>query len=461
MRVTQQDSAPGIAPGTTVAVADVPVRLDRLPVTRLHLLVVVACAIGFGFDLLEVALGSALSAVFSAPPYSVPKNHLSLLLSAAYASAIVGAPALGWLADRIGRRNVLTGGLLWLAATSFAMTTTDRMELLFGFRLLAGIALGAYPPLMLAYLADILPAARRGPMTMMAIAFAALGQPLGLFLVRWLTPIHPLGLAGWKWAFVAGSVGAVGAAFLFRLIPESPRWLAATGRAAEAETAYRQFAASSSVLPAKPAPAISRRPVDASAPSGSWIRRHRRSFAVVGGLYFLGPWALVGFPLTTGAVLIAKGFKLTDTLLFIAVASFGPFFGTFIASFGADRLARRTAIALGATAMTLSVGLFAVSDSPVGLMAGSLSFSLIANVYLAVLAVYAAEAFPTRYRSSASSATWAINRVASTAAPLVLFGVLQVGGAGVMFSLIAAALVASVLLVLAFGSAGRAGQAVD
>jgi putative MFS transporter len=328
------------------------------------------------------------------------------------------------------------------------------------FRLLAGIALGAYPPLMLAYLADILPAARRGTLTMMAIAFAALGQPLGLFLIRWLTPIHPFGLDGWKCVFIVGSAGAVAAALLFRFIPESPRWLAATGRGAEAEAGYAAFAASSAVLPPKappPAPEVE----DSPPPAGSWFKRYGRGLAVMGGLYFLGPWARVGFPLTTGAVLIAKGFKLTDTLLFIAVASFGPFFGTFLAAFGADRLARRTAIALGATAMALAVGVFAINTSPAGLIAGALGFQLISNIYLAVLAIYAAELFPTRYRSSASSATWAVNRVASAAAPLVLFHLLQTEGANTMLALIASALVASVLLVLAFGPRGRAGRPVD
>ncbi len=458
MRVTQQDSLAGQPDGAPDGALDVPGRLDRLPVTRLHIFVIVACTIGFGFDLLEVALGSALSAVFSAPPYSVPHDHLSVLLSAVYLGAIAGAPAMGWLADRVGRRNVLTGGLLWLALTSLAMTTTDRLEFLVIFRLLAGIALGAYPPLMLAYLADILPAARRGTLTMMAIAFAALGQPLGLFLIRWLTPIHPFGLEGWKCVFIVGSAGAVAAAILFRFIPESPRWLAATGRTAEAEAGYLAFAASPPVLRVKEPPPVS---VAADPPTGHWFHRYRRGLAVMGGLYFLGPWALVGFPLTTGAVLIAKGFKLTDTLLFIAVASFGPFFGTFLAAFGADRLARRTAIALGATAMALAVGVFALSTTPAGLIAGSLGFSLIANIYLAVLAIYAAELFPTRFRSSASSATWAVNRIASAAAPLVLFHLLQTQGAGTMLALIAAALGASVLLVLGFGPKGRAGRPVD
>lgn len=457
LRVTVQHNPHGQAQATL----DLPARLDSLPVTRLHLFVVFVCAIGFGFDLLEVALGSALSAVFSAPPYHVPRDHLSVLLSSVYAGAIVGAPAMGWLADRVGRRRVLTAGLLWLALTSLVMTTTDRIALLSVFRLFAGIALGAYPPLMLAYLADILPASRRGPLIMMAIAFAALGQPLGLFVVRWLTPIHPFGLEGWKWAFLLGSIGAAAAAILFRLVPESPRWLAAARRNAEAEAGFLAFAASPAVMQVKTPPPSAATVAEPAVIAGSWLRRHARGLSVMGGLYFLGPWAVVGFPLTTGAVLIAKGFKLTDTLLFIAVASFGPFLGTFLAAFVADRLARRTAIALGATAMAAAVGVFAVSTTPTGLIAGVLGFQLIANVYLAVLAIYAAELFPTRYRSFASSATWAVNRVASAAAPLVLFYLLQTQGAGMMLALIASALLGSVLLVVAFGPRGRAGRPVD
>jgi MFS transporter, putative metabolite:H+ symporter len=95
------------------------------------------------------------------------------------------------------------------------------------------------------------------------------------------------------------------------------------------------------------------------------------------------------------------------------------------------------------------------------LIAGALGFQLISNIYLAVLAIYAAELFPTRFRSSASAATWAVNRVASAAAPLVLFRVLQAQGVGTMFAVIASALVASALLVLAFGPKGRAGRPVD
>jgi len=441
-----------------VGIDDIGGRLDRLPITWLHAALIAACAVGFGFDLLEMALGNALSAVFSAPPHSLPASRLSPLLSAVYFGGLIGAPALGWLAGRIGRRAVLSAGLLWLAVMSLAMAFTDSIPWLTAIRALAGIALGAYPPLMLALLTDVLPAARRGLLIMGTIALAALGQPAGILLVRWLTPIQPLGIEAWKWAFLLGGAGAVAAAILFRMVPESPRWLAVMGRGAEAEAAFHSFAASRVLWQPKetPSPSTPRRAFPHPP-----FRRYRRAFAVVSGLYFLGPWALVGFPLVTGAVLIGKGYRLSDTLLYIGIASFGAFLGTFASAFAVDRFERRSALAICAGAMALAVMAFAVGGSPAWLIASNLAFFFMSNIYLAALGLYTAELFPTRLRSAASASAWAVNRLGSVLAPSALLFLLHTWGSVPMFATVTAILVLSVAIVLVFGPRGRAGEAVE
>ena len=81
-------------------------QIDALPLTRLHLFILVVCAIGFSFDLAEIAFGGILSAIFSAPPNPIDQGQLAWLLAAVYIGAICGAPILGWLADRQGGARV-------------------------------------------------------------------------------------------------------------------------------------------------------------------------------------------------------------------------------------------------------------------------------------------------------------------------------------------------------------------
>ena len=429
---------------------DVGQRLDRLPVTALHVAAVALCALGFSFDLFEIGLGNVLSAVFSAPPYALAPGDLSLLLASVYVGAVVGAPLLGWCADRFGRRTTLAGVLLWLAAASCAGALSRGVVELGVSRALAGLALGAYPPLMMSYLTDLLPPRRRGLLTLVCIAVASLGPVAGVFLVRWLTPLQPLGIEAWRWAFWVGTSGSALAGLLFFLLPESPRWLHARGRMEEAGRASRRFERSRAVLSAgaeraEPVAAAAEVPPSES-PRSAWPR--------VAAMFLLSPWSTVAFPLLMGAVLMQKGFKLSGTLLFVGLSTFGPFIGTLAASFVVDRVERR--LALGACAVGLfGAGLvFVSSDTPLWLILSSTFFGLVASLYVSALTLYAAEVFPTRVRATSLAGAWALNRVGAALAPLVLLPLLRGGGPMAMFTVIAASIVLT-LAVLALSPRGQ------
>ena len=423
---------------------------DELPMTWLHLLVVFTCALGFSFDLAEIAFANILSTVFSAPPDMVDGQTLAFLLAAVYVGGIIGAPLGGWLADRLGRRSTMILTLTLLAATSLAAALLHGMLPLIVARGLSGLALGAYPPLMVAYLTDVLPPARRGPFVMVAIAIGYVGPPALIFMVRWLTPLTPLGLEAWRWAFLVGGVGAAVCALLFWTVPESGKWLLSKGRSEDAVRTLEFYRRSRIALPYA-APPASRAILDE--PLSRQAFWQRVAYLVVA--YFLTPWATVGFTLLAGAVLIQKGIRVQDSLLYVGVSNFGPILGTIVGSFLIDRVNRKVALVVLAGMLALFGLAFGAVDGAVPLMTTGLIFNLLTSAFLPVLVLYAAELFPTSQRGLASSLGWASTRVASAIVPLALLPLLRSSGAVPMFGVVAGTLVLFSAFVWIVGPKGR------
>ena len=101
-------------------ITDIPARLDRLPWSRFHTLVVVALGITWILDGLEVTLAASVSGALKESPVLKFTNTEIGLAGAAYlAGAVIGAVLFGWLTDRLGRKRLFTITLLlYLAATA-------------------------------------------------------------------------------------------------------------------------------------------------------------------------------------------------------------------------------------------------------------------------------------------------------------------------------------------------------
>jgi MFS transporter, putative metabolite:H+ symporter len=429
---------------TTTLVAT---RLDRLPVTRLHLFIVGVCGLGLFFDLFEIVLGNALSVVFSTPPHAATSRELSFLLSSLYIGAAIGAPACGFLADRFGRKVVLTSILFWLAVVSVCASASPNIAVLTMFRVLAGVSIGAYWPLVVAYLTDILPPRHRGALIFAMTAVSTLGSVCGVALLRWLTLMQPLGLEGWRCALLFGGMGSCLAAVIFLFLPESARWLASSGQSAFADSACMRFEQSRGVLkicsalPSNLKLPASQEDEHVSATAGRWQP------AVFGMLFLLSPWSTVAFPLLTGVVLVERGYTLNDVLLYLAFSFLGPFVGTLAASAIVDAITRKASLVMSAIVMITSGYIFCETHDRGWLVAAGFAYTFCCVVYVITLNVYSSEIFGTRDRASSLSLGWSLNRIGAAAAPAVLLPILHQSGPTTMFLLIAGTLVLSVLLL--------------
>ena len=97
----------GLPRPPAVVETDIPARLDRLPWSRFHTLVVAALGITWILDGLEVTLaGSVAGALKASPVLQFSNADVGLAASAYLGGAVLGALFFGWLTDRLGRKKL-------------------------------------------------------------------------------------------------------------------------------------------------------------------------------------------------------------------------------------------------------------------------------------------------------------------------------------------------------------------
>jgi MFS family permease len=216
---------------------DIPARLDRLPWSRFHTLVVAALGITWILDGLEVTLaGSVAGALKASPVLHFSNAEVGLAASAYLAGAVGGALLFGWLTDRLGRKKLffITLGVYLCATAATALSWNFASFAL--FRLLTGAGIGGEYAAINSTIQELIPARVRGWNDLVVNGSFWIGAALGaLGAIVMLDPATIDPEYGWRLCF---GIGAALACIIFAMrlwLPESPRWLMTHGRADEAE----------------------------------------------------------------------------------------------------------------------------------------------------------------------------------------------------------------------------------
>lgn len=216
---------------------DLPARLDRLPWTRFHTLLVFALGITWLLDGLEVTLaGSVSGALKSSPVLQMSNADIGLAGAIYIAGAVLGALFFGWLTDRLGRRKLFFITLfLYIGATALTAFSWNLWSFML-FRFLTGAGIGGEYTAINSTIQEFTPARYRGWVDLTINGTFWVGAALGAFgSIFLLDPQIAGGDTGWRLCFGIGAVLGLVIMFMRLWVPESPRWLIIHNQPEEAQ----------------------------------------------------------------------------------------------------------------------------------------------------------------------------------------------------------------------------------
>ncbi|MFG1807532.1 MFS transporter [Streptomyces sp. NPDC049040] len=379
--------------------------------------------------------------------YGLTQGQVSVLPVVALTGTVVGSLAWGHLGDRVGRRaTVLMSCLVFAATTVCAVMPTFGWNLVMCF--LMGAGAGGLIPIAYAMAAESLPPRHRG---LVMVLQAGLATVLAYFATSGLALLL-IPAFGWRIMWFA-HVPFIGLLLLMnRWLPESPRFLAETGRIDEARGVGATYGM---VLVAEPAPPVARAESEPRATAGPRTpalpaRPHTRGAPAAGGapgtgakagwMALFGPrwlrrtlvvgsyalsWGLINWGYMTFLPTLLKDASVAGSspngLLFVSSLLAIP--ATFLVAVCYTRWSSRKAMVSYGALTVAALGLLAATDMRGGrvLTIGLLALLIIGTTgIVAMLAPYTAEIYPTGVRAAGSGLTAACTKAGGMFGPPAL-----------------------------------------
>ena len=448
------------------AAADIGARLDRLPSSRALWRIVLLISLGCVFEfydlfftayvapgMLDSGLFTPESLGFFASLRAIRVAGFGTFVFCTFAGLWLGVVLLGQAADRFGRKTVFTWSLVWYCSCTAIMAFQNSGLWLNLWRMIAGIGFGVQLVTVDTYIAELVPRNLRGRAFCVNQFVSFCIVPVVALLAWLMVPLKPFGFDGWRWVVLLGSVGALAVWGLRGGIPESPRWLAARNRSAEADRIVSgielKVAAELGRRLPPPAAAVEERgraalgEIFAPKYRGRTLMLSVFNAAQVIGFYGFNSWI--------PTLLIARGINVTHGLQYAFIIAVAQPVGPLLGGLFADKIERKYQIIGGLAGMAVLMAGFAFATSPAALISIGIGFTLCANVMSYAYHGYQAELFPTRIRSRAVGFVYSWSRLAAAFSGLIIGSLLATGGVPAVALFIGGAMLVGIAAIGIFG----------
>ena len=423
-------------------------RLDRLPISSFHYRIFWLVGAGMFFDGYDLyvaggVLASAVQTKFS----TVPQNLQFISLT--FVGMTLGSLITGFVGDKYGRRFTYQINLLIFGLASLAAAFAQDMPQLIVCRFVQGLGLGAEIVVGYSTLTEFVPPKTRGRWLSMMAFLVVAGFPVTALLGYLIIPAF-----GWRPMFVIAAVGSLIVWYLRKNFPESPRWLEAQGRNAEAEALMERIEKEAAA--GKPLPPVVVPAHIAQVAAADMLRPPLLQRMIVGSWVLITINTLIfGFVIFLPQFFLRQGLTIANSLAYTLVLSVASLVGCALGAYLSDAIGRRASI-IGASVVTIVAGYiyarFDASADPEIVL--SVGFVLIVAIYVqtAILfGVYTPELFPTEIRLRANGICNTLGRGATVVSPFIV-GALMASYQlpGVVWLMIALVLV-QIVVVWAWG----------
>ncbi len=433
---------------TTALEMNLSKRLDRMPITRFHVLFLLLCGLGTMFDAMDsVLIASAIPVLRGSLKLSL--TQITLVGTIGTLGLFIGALFVGGLADKYGRKTIFQLSLIWFSLFSLICAFSFDFWSFAIFRFIEGIGLGAEVPIVASYAAEFVPAKKRGALMSLYQSCFILGIILSSLLGWLIVPRW-----GWRVLLGFGAIPVLLAVWLRKGLPESPRWLLARGRIDEATAVVEKIEASArgrvetnpieqqpSTIPS--APTAARQSLFAGRPSTTimlWVLW----FACFASSYGLTTWR--------PAIFSAAGVPLSQALFWTFVTTLVGVPGFLLAAWLLDKVGRKS-VGVGAFAISV-VGNFMFGESGnhlAPLVVWALVLQCSSGITQALLYTWTPELYPTNIRARGTSVASSVGRAGQYVIPTLIGGFVLAGSMTAGYGIISGLCIIAILVIMLFG----------
>ncbi len=396
-------------------VVDIDAAMDGQRLSGYQIAVIVMCAMTLIFDGFDNQT-MGLLAPSIAKDLHLQVARIGIVFSSGLFGWMIGALAMGPVADRFGRRGPIIISALMFGLFTLLSTTATSLTELTGFWFLNGLGLGGAVPNALALATEFAPNRLEAKVAGCVIA----GVPTGAILGG-LTATLMLPLGGWRSVlYIGGVLPIFMAVFLMVRLPESPRFLIAVkGDQDTVKKIMRRLASAPDLDTVRYASA--RQTESKAAPVRELFSEGRACDTLLFWMAFFGNLMILYFVLNWfPAMLEQAGMPVRRAIIATTLYSFGGAVGSIGAGYLMEALGGRRATVVQMVLSALFIGIMARQHSAVWfvwIMSAALGVAV--QGAQAGLNALAAAYYPTKVRSTGLGWALGVGRIGTIIGPLL------------------------------------------